>query len=144
MKKLRYLGPLWLCLGAPAATTTYWELNSYGDFLKGKLEGTSLTRDGRLRLAPKTETLFTAEQPVIWSMARGPQGSVYLATGHLGQIYRVDRSGKSELVWTAPEPEVFAIATDAKGILYAATSPDGKIYRIEAGKAAAFYAPQTL
>lgn len=143
MKQLRHIAGLVLSVVAQAATTTYWELNSYSDFVKGKLEGTSLARDGRLRLAPKAETLFTAEQPVIWSMARGPQGSVYLATGHLGQVYRVDRAGKSELIWTAPEPEVFAIAVDAKGVLYAGTSPDGKIYRIEAGKAAEYFAPQT-
>ncbi len=143
MMKLRHMVPLVLAVAAPAATTTYWELNSYTDFLKGKLEGVSLARDGRLRLAPKTETLFTGEQPVIWSLARGPQSSVYLATGHLGQVYRVDGAGKSELIWTAPEPEVFAIAVDAKGVLYAGTSPDGKIYRIEAGKAAEYFAPQT-
>ncbi|MBL8174477.1 MAG: hypothetical protein JNK48_07400 [Bryobacterales bacterium] len=143
MKQLRQIAGLVLCVAAPAATTTYWELNSYADFVKGRLEGTSLARDGRLRLAPKAETLFTAEQPVIWSMARGLRGTVYLATGHLGQVYRVDGAGKSELVWTAPEPEVFAIAVDGKGVLYAGTSPDGKVYRIEAGKAVEYFAPQT-
>ncbi|MBS1829441.1 MAG: hypothetical protein JST93_29335 [Acidobacteria bacterium] len=143
MNKLLKVAPFVLCLAAPAATTSYWEMSSYSDFLKGKLEGASLTRDGRLRIAPKAETLFTAEQPVIWSMARGPESSVYLATGHLGQLYRVHRSGRSELIWTAPEPEVFAIAVDAKGVLYAGTSPDGKIYRIEAGKATEYFAPGT-
>jgi hypothetical protein len=126
-----------------AATTAYWELNSYQEFLKGKLEGLSLTRDGRLQLAPRTQTIFTSDQPVIWSVARAPQNIVYLATGHRGQVHRIDATGKHELYWTAPEPEVFSIAIDPKGILYAGTSPDGKIYRIENGKASEYFNPQS-
>lgn len=123
-----------------AATTTYWELNTFQEFLKGKFEGVSLTRDGRLILAPKTETLFTGEQPVIWSIAVTPQAT-YVATGHRGQVYRV-AGGKSELVWTAPEPEVFALAVDGKGTLFAATSPDGKIYRIQGATATEYFNPK--
>jgi len=128
-------------LPCTAATTAYWELSSYQEFLKGRLEGLSLTRDGRLQLAPRTQTLFSSDQPVIWSVARGPQNVTYLATGHRGQIFRIDGNGKSELLWTAPEPEIFAILTDPKGILYAATSPDGKVYRIENGKASEYFNP---
>ena len=43
----------WLALG-PAlfgAGTTAWEMNSYQDFLRGRFEGLSLTRDGRLTVA---------------------------------------------------------------------------------------------
>jgi sugar lactone lactonase YvrE len=125
------------------ATTAYWEINNYQEFLKGKLEGVSLTRDGRLMLAPRTRTLYTGEQPVIWSIAPGPQSSVYLATGHRGQIYRVDASGNSTLVWTAPEPEVFAITVDKAGTLFAGTSPNGKIYRISATVVTEYFRPQS-
>ena len=38
------------------------------DFIKGKFEGVSLARDGRLSLAPRLDTLFASEQPVIWSV----------------------------------------------------------------------------
>lgn len=126
-----------------AASTAYWEISNYQEFLKGKLEGVSLTRDGRLTLAPRTQTLYSGEQPVIWSIAPGPQSSVYLATGHRGQVYRVDASGSSTLVWTAPEPEVFAIAVDKAGVLYAGTSPDGKIYRITGSTASEYFQPKT-
>lgn len=135
----------WLFAAAaalPAATTASWEINNYQEFLKGKLEGLSLTRDGRLLLAPKTEVLAGLDQPVIWSMQRAPNGAVYLATGHRGEVLRVDPGGKSELVWTAPEPEVFALTIDRGGVLYAGTAPDGKVYRIENGRATEFYAPK--
>src|SRR5450432_1145237 len=122
--------------------TATWEMNSYGDFVRGRFDGISLSREGRLSLAPKVDTLFTSDQPVIWSVAQAPDGTLYAATGHRGRIYRIDRAGKSSLLWTAEQPEVFAIAVDRSGVLYAGTSPDGKVYRIENGKAAEYFSPK--
>jgi hypothetical protein len=124
-----------------AATTATWEMNTYQDFLKGRFQGISLDRDGRLTLAPKLETVFNSGQPTIWSIARAPDGSIYAGTGHRGRVYQITPSGANNLVWTSDQPEVFAVAVDPNGILYAATSPDGKVYRIEKGKATEFFAP---
>jgi hypothetical protein len=133
----------WLSAHAlSASSTTAWELNSYADFIRGRFDGVSLSRDGRLTLAPKLDTLFSSDQPVVWSVAQGPDGTLYAATGHRGRVYRIEASGKSSLVWTAPQPEVFAIAADRAGVLYAASSPDGSIYRIENGKASEYFAPK--
>jgi hypothetical protein len=126
-----------------ASGTTVWEMNSYTDFVHGRFQGVSLSRDGRLSLAPKLETVFSSDQPVIWSVAQGPDGSLYAATGHRGRVYRIDRTGKSTLLWTAEQPEIFAIAVDRAGVLYAGTSPDGAVYRIENGKATEYFAPQS-
>lgn len=127
----------------PAATTTTWEMNTYQDFLKGRFNGISLDRDGKLTLAPKLETVFSSGQPVIWSIAAAPDGSFYLGTGHRGRVYKIDSTGASSLVWTSDQPEVFAVAVDPSGVVYAATSPDGKVYRLEKGKATEFYAPKS-
>jgi hypothetical protein len=121
--------------------TTAWEMTSYADFVKGRFEGVSLSREGRLSLAPKVETIFSSDQPVIWSVAQAPDGSLYAATGHRGRVYRVDSAGKSSLLWTADQPEIFAIAADKAGAVYAGTSPDGKVYRIENGKATEYFTP---
>jgi hypothetical protein len=126
-----------------ASGTVAWEMNSYGDFVRGRFDGISLSREGRLSLAPKIDTIFSSDQPVIWSVAQAPDGTLYAATGHRGRIYRIDAAGKSTLLWTAPEPEIFAIAVDRTGILYAGTSPDGKVYRIVNGKAEEYFAPKT-
>ena len=88
------------------------------------------------------DTLFSSGQAVVWSVAEGAHGVLYVATGHRGRVYQVDPSGKSSLLWTAEQPEVFAIATDSNGVLYAGTSPDGKVYRIENGKATEYFAPK--
>ena len=39
------------------------------DFVRGRFDGISLSRDGRLTLGPKIDTLFTSDQAVIWSVA---------------------------------------------------------------------------
>lgn len=136
--------PAALLLAFPArpSTTTAWEMTSYQDFIRGQFQGVSLSRDGRLTLAPKVDTLFSSGQSVIWSVAEGANGVLYAATGHRGRVYQIDPSGASTLLWTADQPEVFAIATGPNGVLYAGTSPDGKVYRIEKGKAAEYFAPK--
>src|SRR6476646_7907015 len=131
-----------LCSCAWSSGTTAWELNTYADFVRGRFDGVSLSRDGQLTLAPKVETIFTSDQPVIWSVVQGAEGNLYVATGHRGRIYKIDRAGHSSLLWTADQPEIFALAVDAKGALYAGTSPDGKVYRIENSKATEYFAPK--
>jgi hypothetical protein len=129
-----------LCL---ASSPAVWEMTSFNDFVKGKFDGVSLGRDGRLSIAPKLETLFTSEQPVIWSVAAGPDGALYAATGNRGRVFRIEQDGAAKLLWAADRPEVFAIAVDAHGVVYAASSPDGKIYRIENGRATEYFDPKT-
>jgi len=121
--------------------TTAWEMTSYADFVKGRFDGVSLSREGRISLAPKVETIFTSDQPVIWSVAQAGDGTLYAATGHRGRVYKIDRSGKSSLLWTADQPEIFAIEVDRKGVVYAGTSPDGKVYRLENGHATEYFTP---
>ena len=134
-----------LLLAAPllASSPAFWEMTSYQDFIKGKLDTLSLSRDGRLTLAPKLDTVFASGQPVIWSIAQATDGTLYAGTGHRGRVYKVTPSGQSSVLWTADQSEVFAVAVDAHGIVYAGTSPNGKIYRIEDGKATEYYSPGT-
>ncbi len=141
MRALFFLILMLAAVPLEAATTATWEMNTYQDFLKGRFHGVSLSREGRLMLAPAMETLFSAGQPAVWSVARAANGRLYLGTGHGGRVYEVDSSGKGRLLWTAAEPEVFAVALDKKDVLYAATSPRGKVYRIEKGRAEEFFAP---
>jgi hypothetical protein len=122
--------------------TQTWEMDSYSDFIRGRFDGVSLSREGRLSLAPKFDTVFTSDQPVIWSVARASDGTLYAGTGNRGRLYRIDPSGKSSLLWTAEQPEIFAVTVDAAGVVYAATSPDGKVYRIVNGVAEEYFAPK--
>ncbi len=129
---------VWLCF---AGSSSVWESNTYSDFLKGRFLGVSLTRDGRLTLAPRLETAAETGEAGVWSLAAAPDGAVYFSTGHRGRVYRWKAGEKPALLWSAPQPEVFALALDTKGTLYAGSSPDGKVWRLEGGKAAEFFDP---
>ena len=124
-----------------AGSSSVWESNTYADFLKGRFFGVSLTRDGRLTLAPRLETAAETGEAGVWSLAVAPDGTVYFSTGHRGRVYRWKAGEKPSLLWSAPQPEVFALALDARGTLYAGASPDGRIWKIENGKAAEFCDP---
>jgi len=125
-----------------ASGTVAWEMNTYSDFIRGRFQGVSLTRDGHLTLAPRLDPVFNSDQQVIWSVARGVDGSVYAGTGNRGRVYRIDPGGQGTILWTANEPEVFALAVEAGGALYAGSSPDGKVYRIVNGKATEYFNPK--
>jgi hypothetical protein len=122
---------------APAlpATTTVWQTSGFAGFLPGRLHALSLLPDGTLEPGPSA--LFTASlnQPVLWSLAPGPSGIIYAATGHEGKLFRISPDGKVSLIWSAPQSEIFAVAVSPNGVVYAATSPNGGVYRMENGSA---------
>ena len=122
-----------------AASSAAWEMNSYQDFLRGKFTNISLSRDGRLMLGPRIETLLDTGEQAVWATAKASDGSTYVATGHRGKLFRINARGDKSLVWTSSQPEIFALTIDSKGVVYAGTSPDGKIYRLENGAATEYY-----
>ena len=134
-----------------AVTTVFWRTASFRQFLRGNLRGLSLSREGRLRLAPRLRRVFHSQQAIIWSLAADARGDVYLGTGHAGRVYRLTpaelRSSTAtppaRAVWfTAPQPEIFALAVGPDGALYAGSSPRGKIYRINShGQASVYFNP---
>ena len=130
-----------VCCTLYGSSTASWEMSTYADFMKGRFAGVSLTRDGRLVLAPQLKPIFSSDEPAIWSVTEGTRGVLYVGTGHRGRLYRVDAAGASSLLWTAPEPEIFAIAAAPDGAVFAGTSPNGKVYRITNGKAEEYFAP---
>jgi hypothetical protein len=126
---------------AVASSTAAWEMNTFQDFMRGRFTGLSLSRDGRISLAPRLDVLFSSDQPSIWAVAQASDRTLYVGTGHRGRLYRVEPNGASSLLWTAQQPEIFAVATGPDGAVYAGTSPDGKVYRISNGTAAEYFAP---
>ncbi len=118
--------------GGPAA----WESNSWPDFLKGRFSGISLTRDGRLTLAPRLAVLATTEEGAVWAVVRASDGALWFATGHRGRLYRLAAGAAADArpqpVWIAQQPEIFALAPAPGGAVFAATSPGGEIWRVDA------------
>ena len=126
-----------------AGGPTAWESNTFSDFIKGRFQGISLTRDGRLTVAPSLDTLASTGEAGVWSVVSLADGTLYFASGHRGRVYQLKPGGQPTVIWASAQPEVFALVADAKGVLYAGTSPDGKVYRIEHGKATEYFDPKT-
>jgi hypothetical protein len=124
--------------------TQFWQVGDFGEFLRGNLQGVSLSHDGLLALAPPTDAVFDPEETLALSLAGDPSGRLYVGTGHEGKVFRVDSDGHGKLLFQSSEPEILAIAWGPDGALYAASSPEGKIYRIAAdGKSTVFFDPKS-
>src|SRR5258706_10053998 len=104
--KMHWLTALAFAGAAWGATSTAWEMNNYADFIRGRFQGVSLTRDGRVTTGPRLDPVFAPDDPVVWTVAAAPDGMLYAGTGHQGRVYRIPPSGQASLIFTAPELEV--------------------------------------
>jgi hypothetical protein len=93
--------------------------------------GISLSREGRLSLAPKVETVFTSDQPVIWSVAEAPDGTLYAAPAIADACTASAATAKARCCGPPISPRCSPRGGPHDGAVYAGTSPDGKVYRIE-------------
>lgn len=75
------------------------------------------------------------DREIVYGIAGGPDGSVYLSTGPQGRIYQLKGHDVS-LVATVPEKQVVSFANDGSGGVYVTTTNSGAIYRLSSGLAA--------
>ena len=107
-----------------------WVIRTKDDFLKGKLNGISVSYGGVLSLSPKQEEINGPTEEFYLSLLVTREDVAYLGTGHSGKIFRMSKNAAPELYFQVPEMDIYCLAQDARGNLYAATSPNGKIYKI--------------
>ena len=140
---LTLLGAFIFSLPLSGVETSFWQVGTFDEFLPGKLDGVSLSREGELRLAPETRAVFSPEEALALSLAADKNHNLYVGTGHQGKVFRVDRSQKASVFFTAKEPDIFALGVGPDGALYVGSSPEGKVYRVEPdGKSKVFYDPK--
>lgn len=107
----------------------------YTDFNRGEADGTALTSDGAVTLAPAVEDRALLEVERIWALTRASReeagrGDLFVGTGDEGRVYRVAADGTAQLFLDSPEVAIHTLAADANGTLYAGTAPDGLVYRL--------------
>ncbi len=86
--------------------------------------------DGR-----STSDKADAKTHYIWDLTFDKAGRLYVATGGLGALYRVDLAkpaAKPEVFFRCDEEHIRSLAWDAKGDLIAGSDGSGLVYRIDA------------
>ena len=73
---------------------------------------------------------FAPGTKYIWDLALDKSGSLYVATGDHGEIYKVTANGEHPLFFKSDETHIRVLALDAQGNLIAGTDGSGLIYRI--------------
>lgn len=121
-----------LALPVLAVQPVNWQQRTFEEFTAGKGTGVEIRAEGAVQLAPALEELPKLEAERIWSLAGGPDGTLYAGTGDLGRIYALPPKGDPVLLFDSPEVAVHCLVVGPDGALYAGTAPDGLIYRIDA------------
>jgi hypothetical protein len=74
--------------------------------------------------------LFEPKTKYIWDLAEDSKGTIYVATGDTGEIFRVTKNGAGSLFFKSDEAHIRALAVDAKDNLIAGSDGSGLIYRV--------------
>jgi hypothetical protein len=87
-----------------------------------------------------SSVFFDPRTKYIWDLALGKDGSLYVATGDHGELYKVDRDGKGSVFFKSDEAHIRVLRIDSKGNVIAGSDGSGLIYRISpAGEAFVLY-----
>ncbi|MCA9576136.1 MAG: hypothetical protein R3B40_30510 [Polyangiales bacterium] len=114
---------------AGAVGTRSFEVDSAASFAAGELEGTTVLSQGTLAVGREVRRIAIDEAPLVYSMARAADGSVYLGTGNDGKILRL-RGDRVEEVARTGQLLVASLALDTDGTLYAGTLPEGRVFAV--------------
>jgi len=73
---------------------------------------------------------FDPGSKYIWDLVLDNAGTLYVATGDHGEIYKVSPNGQHALFFKSDEVHIRALALDPKGNLIAGSDGSGLVYRI--------------
>jgi hypothetical protein len=115
-----------------AGGPSIWVQSSYADFRAGELLSVSLDGEGEIRLAPEMRAVGDTREAYVWAVDEAADGSVFVAAGTEGRIYRFApgaQDAEASLFFDA-EGTVHAMTLGVDGNLYVAASPGGAIWRL--------------
>lgn len=114
---------------ASPVSTSFWRVATFGAMKAGSFDGTSLTHDGRVVLAPEVEPAGVPEVRYVWGGVWGNDGALVVTTGTPGVVYAL--GGAEPRVLLADETADFpAMAASPSGDVYVGSAPGGAVYRI--------------
>ena len=86
-----------------ASTPKFFQAATQADFLKGDLDSLSIDSRGQLTHRRGERARLRDAAPFLWSMAPGPDGSLFVGTGNEGKVFRIDNAGKGSVFYDAAE-----------------------------------------
>jgi hypothetical protein len=123
-----------------ASGPAFWTVATAADFLRGQSDGVYVSLTGVLTAGPQLTSRLSSTPAQVWSLASGPDGTLYAGTGGEGKLLRLRPGQPEDTVFDSDEANVFAVAVSGNRV-YAATGPDGRVYVIENGSARPFFDP---
>lgn len=115
---------------ASAAGPSFWDQQ---DFAEVEFAGVGLDPLGRLVPGLAERTVLQDSSLVYWRAAAADDGTIYLGSGHNGQIWRLPRQGEPSLLVATEGTEVFSLLPQGKTLL-AGCGPGGQLLSIADGK----------
>jgi hypothetical protein len=123
-----------VCLTLPsnclAGKVKVWNHNSPGQYEKAKLNDAVVSSAGALRLSRRLRPLAALDVAHVWDVVEDQTGTLWVATGDEGKIFKVSPDGKVALTFTSEDSQVFCLALAPDGSIYAGTGPKGLLVRI--------------
>lgn len=116
--------------------TRRWDLRDANVLGQGGFDGTSLSEEGTICIAPPGERLATTGT-LPWCLAADPKRPAWLAgTASQGRVLLLPTDGRAAPItaWTADDAAVSALGFASDGSVWAGTSPRGRILRVAPGR----------
>lgn len=113
-----------------AAKVKVWHHQSQAQFDKGKLKQATVSSEGAVRLSRGVKSLANLQALSIWGMVEDKTGSLFVATGDEGKIFKVTPDGKVALAFTSTDSQILSMTAGPDGSIYAGTGPTGQLIKI--------------
>jgi len=107
-----------------------WRQSTQADFAAGLLTNAAVSSLGTVSLSPSLAKVADTTENYVWAIQPDGHGSVYLATGDGGVVYKMDAAGKLAPFFKTGELEATALSLDDAGNLYVGTAPNGIVFRV--------------
>jgi len=116
---------------ALAAKVKVWHHGTPSSYERAQLKGAVVSSEGAVRLGRQLKPLASLDAAHVWAVLEDADGSLIVATGDDGKVFKVATDGKATILYTAEDSQVLCLARGPDGSVYAGTGPNGQVVRIE-------------
>lgn len=137
LRTIRLLALCWLVASVSWATKTQRFVDdAFSDFQSGDTTTSTLSDQGYLTIPPvKTKVYSPDGADVFWDAAAAADGRVFLASGHAGKLFLLDKDSSGTLFAKTPKLEIYALHAESDGSVLVGGAPGGTILKVSSADA---------